>query len=514
MKLIMVLLMCLLLAGCGAENVDEGDDSGWTEYQQQQEELPEEEPLVYPGDFTLVYHKDHTLDPIVCGEGIQQDVASLLYEPLFCLNNNFEPENVLCESYTVSSDKCIYTLTIRDGVLFSDGSELTAADVAATLRRAVESERYAYRLRRVASISHSNRNRTVTITLLAPNSAFVSLLDIPVVKSGTEQQNVPTGTGPYLFVTASDGPQLIANTDWWQKKELPVSVIPLIHAKDEDTAVHLFSSDRAELLTVDPTGGHFPASGRFQETERPTTQMHFVGFNTVNSIFADSKVRAAFSAGIQRDVLVNAFLSDHAVATWLPISPLSELYPEGHDTVFEHEKTLAVFADALRSAAPEEGIDRELTMLVNEDNSFHMDNAGFIAEKLSVEDWTINVCALPWTEYLLALEQGEFDLYYAEVRLTADWDLSDLLGTEGILNYGRYNSLWMDMVMQDFAQTSERQTVAGRLCNYFAEETPIAPICFQNYTVLTHANVVEDLICAPNNTFYMIEKWRINLIRS
>lgn len=512
MRRLLALLLCLVLTGCGAENVDDDGDTGWEEYQQQQEEIPEEQPQTLPETFTLAYHKDHTLDPITCGEGIQQDVASLLYEPLFRLDDAFEPQPVLCESWSVSEDKCTYTLTIRDGVLFSDGSELTAGDVSATLRRAMESGRYAYRLRRVASISYSNRSRTVKIILLSPNSVLPSLLDIPIVKSGTEKQMVPTGTGPYLFVTASDGPQLILNSDWWQDKTLPVETIRLVHAKDEDTAVHLFSSDRVELLTIDPTGGHSPVSGYYKETERPTAQMHFIGFNTTRGVFTESTVRAAFSAGIQRNVLVNAFLSDHAMATWLPISPLSGLYPEELNTAFDHDKTLAALLDALEGARlPEE--DRELTLLVNQEDSFRMDNAGYIAEKLSVGDWTITVRALPWTEYLLALEQGDFDLYYGEVRLTADWDLTDLVGTEGTLNYGRYASLWMDLMLQDFAQAADRETVARRLCAYFVEEAPIAPVCFQNYTVLTHADVVEDMVCAPDNTFYSLEHWTIHLAR-
>lgn len=510
MRRFLLLLLCLLLTGCGAD-MDDGGDTGWEEYQQSQEDTVTEEVQTLPEAFTIAYHKDHTLDPVTCGEGIQQDVADLLYEPLFRLDQQFEPQNVLCESFTISADRCVYTLTIRDGVLFSDGSELTAGDVAATLRRAMESERYAYRFRRVAAIQSSNRSRTVTVTLQSPSSVFVSLLDIPIVKNGTEQQMVPTGTGPYLFVTGSDGPQLIRNSDWWQQKSLPVETIMLVHAKDEETASHLFSSDRVELLTIDPAGGHTPSSGHYREVERPTAQMHYVGFNTTGGVFADSTVRGAFSAGIQRNVLVDAFLSNHATAAWLPISPLSELYSEGYDTPYDHEKTPAEFAAALNALALPEGSTKELMFLVNGDNSFHRNNAEFIAEKLSVGGWTITVRPLPWTEYLLALEQGAFDLYYAEVRLTADWDLSDLIGTDGILNYGRYSSHWMDLMMQDFAQTLDRKTVANRMADYFVKEMPIAPVCFRNFTVLTHTDVVENMSCAPSNTFYMLENWTIQL---
>ena len=502
MRFLLALLICLMLTGCGAEDLEDVSDSGWEEYQHQEE--PVEVKENYPAAFSLAYHKDHTLDPITCGEGIQQDVASLLYEPLFRLDGSFEPRYVLCESYTASENAQVYTLSVRQGVLFSDGSELTAGDVAAALKRAQTSERYGYRLRNVASISHSNRKGTITVTLSVPNAAFLSLLDIPIVKSGTENQLVPVGTGPYLFVTADSGPQLIANDDWWQQGRLPVNTITLVHAKDEDTALHLFTSGRVELLTLDPTGGHSTVNGRNLATERPTAQMHFIGFNTTRGFFADSAARKAFSAGIARDVLVDAFLSDHAVSAEFPISPLSSIYPENLSEEYTDEEiAAALYGDG-------EEI-RELILLVNEEDTFRRDNAEFIAEELSSPTLIITVRTLPWTEYLLALEQGDFDLYYGEIRLTADWDLTDLIGTDGLLNYGRFSDLWLDTLMQVFAASADRAAVAERLCAYFAETAPIAPICFQNYTVLTHDKVVEGMTCAPDSTFYSLGSWTIHL---
>ena len=502
MRFLLALLICLLLAGCGAEDLEDVSDSGWEEYQQQEE--PVEVKDSYPAVFSLAYHKDHTLDPITCGEGIQQDVASLLYEPLFRLDGAFEPQYVLCESCDAGEDGLVYTLTIREGVLFSDGSELTAGDVAASLKRAQTSERYAYRLRNVSAVNYSNRKGTVTVTLLQPNTSFAALLDIPIVKKGTEDQLVPVGTGPYVFVTADSGPQLIANDDWWQKGSLPVQTITLVHAKDEDTALHLFASGRVELLTLDPTGGHTTVNGRNTETERPTAQMHFIGFNTACDFFADSAVRKAFSAGIERDVLVDVFLSNHALPASFPISPLSPLYPGEPSAAYTDEEIAAVLCGDGEEK-------RELILLVNEEDTFRVDNAEFIAEKLSFPTLTITVRALPWTEYLVALSQGDFDLYYGEVRLTADWDLTDLIGTGGLLNYGGYTDLWIDALLQAFSTTTDRAAVAGRLYGYFAETVPIAPICFQNYTVLTHENIVEGMTCAPDSTFYSLGNWTIHL---
>ena len=102
MRRIIPLLLAVLLAlsGCGS-NYEEGPGISWEEYQQSQSPDSEEassdgQDVNYPAVFSMAYHKDHTLDPITCGEGIQQDVAALLYEPLVELDVHMEPQPLLC----------------------------------------------------------------------------------------------------------------------------------------------------------------------------------------------------------------------------------------------------------------------------------------------------------------------------------------------------------------------------------------------------------------------------------
>ena len=51
---------------------------------------------------------------------------------------------------------------------------------------------------------------TLVITLTRSNGSFPALLDIPIVKVGTENDLVPLGTGPYVYTTAADGAALTA----------------------------------------------------------------------------------------------------------------------------------------------------------------------------------------------------------------------------------------------------------------------------------------------------------------
>ena len=296
--------------------------------------------------------------------------------------------------------------------------------------------------------------------------------------------------------------------DWWQQKSLPAETIPLVDAKDRDTALYLFSARRVELLPVDPTEDPSLVTGKAQSTSQPTSVLQFIGFNTAEGrLFSSAALRAAFSRGIDRETLVHAQLVQLALAAQFPVSPLSPLYPDSLETAYSEEAVL----EALKEAGQDTGEERELTLLVSAGDAFRAASARFIADHLSLLDWKIRVTALPWEEYLAALEAGEFDLYFGEVRLTADWDLTDLVGTGGALNYGGYTSEATDGLLLEFAGAENRTFSAQRLLSNLQANTPIAPVCFKNYAVLTHPGVVEGLSPAPAYLFRGMEGWTIHL---
>ena len=149
-KLFCLLLPALFLTGCWQEELPE--DTGLLSPGEELSQEPEPE-LLLPDSFSLSYAPDQSLDPIDCPDGPQQTVASLICEGLFRLTPGLEPENLLCESYTYDSERYAYTFALRPGVLFSDGSPLTARDVRSARERARQSERYGARLSQVSSIS-------------------------------------------------------------------------------------------------------------------------------------------------------------------------------------------------------------------------------------------------------------------------------------------------------------------------------------------------------------------------
>lgn len=502
LKLFCLLLPVLFLTGCWQE--DPPEDTGLL---RPGEELPEEpEPaLLLPESFSLPYGPDQSLDPIDCPDGMQQTVASLICEGLFRLTPELEAEPLLCERYTYDPERYAYVLTLRSGVLFSDGSPLTARDVRAALERARRSERYQARLSHVSSISAGDG--TVTITLSRPNTGFPALLDIPIAK---ESSGGPLGTGPYFLSQDEGGAFLAVNPIWWQGGGQPVDRISLEEASDQDSILYRFSSHEVQLITADLTGTDPVAlTGSVSQWDTDTTILQYVGFNTAVPPLDNAALRQALGESLNREHIVSGFLSGHGLAAQFPLSPSSPLYPEELETHFS--------ADALTQAVSRTGYtpERVLTLLVNAENSFKTAVADYLAESLTAAGVPVEIRVLPWEEYTAALAAGDFDLYYGEVRLTADWDLSPLLSTGGALNYGGWaDDGTMDGLLSSYNAAEDRAAAMEALCTYLRQQSPILPVCFKSASVLTQSGVLEDLTPTAAEPFYNLTGCTVHLRES
>lgn len=496
-----LLLPVLLLTGCWQEEPAEEINDLLPPVM---EGPAEEAGPSLPERFALPYMPGSSLDPITCADGMQQVVTSLICEGLFRLDGSLEPQLGLCISYTHDETASRYTFTLRPGVLFSDGMALTGRDVKASLDRARESERYRSRLSGISSISA--KGDTVTIALHRPNTGLPSLLDIPIVKSGTQNAAAPTGTGPYFYVEEETGAYLIANQSWWRGENQPVDRIALVEAPDPDAMLYRFSSHEVQLITADLTGTlAVSTTGSVDCLDAGTTLLQYVGCNTSREPLDSPSLRRALSAGIDRASIAGAFLSGHGTAAAFPVSPASSLYPADLEEAYSPDGLSSALAAGVY--VPE----RPLILLVNGENGFKRAIADRLAELWTQGGVTVEVRVLPWEEYASALAAGDFDLYYGEARLSADWDLSSLLEPGGALNYGHWSNPETSRLLAEFAGADDREDAMRALCVHLRNQAPFLPVCFKSTSVLTQAGVAEGMSPTAAEPFYDLGKWIVHL---
>lgn len=465
-------------------------------------------------DFVLPCYRGESFHPLTGSNRTNLNLAPLIYEALFELDATFTPKAVLCETQAVSEDGLTWTFTLRKGVAFSDGAALTPGDVVYSLQTAMgPNSLYAARLGGVKSVRAAGED-SITVTLAAPNGNLPALLDVPIVREG---EGVTLGTGPYVLTTEGENLLLRKNPVWWQGKALPKEEIQLYSVQAADALIHAFDTREISLVAADLTGTNaLGFSGSYEVWDYPTSVMLYVGYNLKEGPCKDEAVRKALSYGFDRAAVAKSLLSGHATAAALPFSPATTNYDTTQAETMTYapqtvDELLAAAGWALGDGVRVKGRETlNLTLLVNNDSTYRIAVAEYLASDLAKAGVTVEVRKLSWEEYNAALAAGNFDLYLGQVKLTGDFDLAPILGSGGALNYGGYADPDTDVLLAEYRAAGDvtRPAAAANLCRRLGETNPITVLCFKNWSVLTHWGKISGVKATQQNVFYDFPGWK------
>ena len=505
----------MLLAGCGKKTVE--PEISYDE---------EEQVVVDKTDdlFALNYSSQSAMNPYTTDNIHNQRVAQLVYEPLVQLDDNFLPQPGLFLSWA-SEDGVVWTFQPDLSRVFHDGKQLTAQDIAYSINSAKESALYAARLRSVVDVNPLE-DGTVVITLDRPNTQFPALLTIPVIENNSLSYSFPSGTGPYFF--GDEYNTLLRFNEHPKAKDMPIDVIVLREYAAMEDVINAFDNSDLDLVCNDPSGeSDLSFSSVSEARQYNTTNLQFIAFNTNSRFFSNPVFRRAFSTAVDRSYAVS-LLNDCAVATVLPIHPSSLYYDDslvgglGYDMSYTASqltdaKVLDYDGDGAREYLASEGsteaTELNLSMLVCSDSKQKTAVCNKLATDLGQIGVNLTVNALPWEEYLEALQIGNFDLYYGETRLTADFDLSPILVTGGAVNFGGVtNPIYQEAISAYLsADEAHRAEACRAMLATIVDNAPILPVCFEKHEVCAHRGVVGGLDPKQDNIFQDLKDWTINL---
>lgn len=484
MKKLLCLTLALLLLLVGCDVPDDGGESIIPD-------TPEEEKYVpNTSYFGVAFASNESADPYTTPNKLNAELLGLICEPLFEVSDTFAVSPVLCADYSYENRE--YTITIKDGVTFSDGSELTAADVEYSLNAAREaSSYYATRLSGIESVRASNKNGHLKIKLRYDNARFISLLDFPIIKKGTRGDMLPRGTG--LYAPKDDFTALVARANHHSGKTVKYDALALCDVSSTDELVFKFDTHDVTLLTSDPTGTtQITPTGTAARTNVPTTQLHYLGFNARRAPLSDKNVRRAIARAIDRESAATGDFALMGNAAALPFHPKSALY--------NAELAAALSYDGATPLPTTE----ELTLLVNSENSGKLAVCKRIAETLTRLGAPTAVRAVSFDEYTRALARGDFDLYYAEVALGADFDITRLIS--GSLNYGGFSDASMTAAASAYLGGDEGY---NDYISAFCDTVPFAPILFKDTAMYTEENFFKAVFPSAQNIYYNFANWEI-----
>lgn len=269
-------------------------------------------------------------DPLVawgCGEHVHEP---LIQSTLITTDEDLNFVNDLATDYLCSSDGLVWTFTIRDDVVFSDGEPLSARDVAFTVNGVIDSamsEADLSMVDRAVAVSDT----VVELHLNKPHNALLYTLAVlgivPEHAYGPEYGRNPIGSGRYVLERWDKGQQVIftANPTYYGRKPSMERVVVVF--MDEDAALAAVQKGEVDIAytyatharqafegyelaaykTVDSRGVSLPSvpAGGTKLVEGD------MAFNTGNDVTADVAVRRAINCGLDRDAVIEHVLDGY-----------------------------------------------------------------------------------------------------------------------------------------------------------------------------------------------------------
>ncbi len=272
----------------------------------------------------------NNLDPRVGSDEVSQKIQQLVFSTLLALDERLQVGPGLASGWTTPTPTT-YVVTLRQGVSFHDGHELTSDDVVHTFRSFlapdfISPRKGAYRmLDEVRAIDRY----VVEFVLKEPFGSFPINLVMPIVpKDATAAlRDMPIGTGPYRFVSfAADDRVVLAPFEQYyggapRNEGIVIKVVPddtmrglELRKGAIDLVVNDLAPDIVHQLREDP---------RLQVVEAPGSDYAYAGMNLRDPVLRDVRVRRALSHAVDREAIVEHLrrgLAEPAVGILPPMS--------------------------------------------------------------------------------------------------------------------------------------------------------------------------------------------------
>jgi len=485
----MVLLICLLLSGCAGAEGYVPTGNGLTPEEGENPTSPTEAEEVL---LKMPYYASETMNPYTSTNFTNRSLFPLLYEGLFTVSRDYEATGRLCKELTASADNRTFTLTLA-AARFSDGTQVTARDVVASLNAAKEGTYYAGRFTYIKSVA-AGEDGSVVITASCAMENLPLLLDIPIVKEMDVQADRPIGSGPYAW---GEG-QLVRRADWWLDGNLPIhaQTIDLVASADATQIRDDFQFSDMNLVLADPCSDRYADyMCDFELWDAENGNFVYLGFNiTEEKFFANEAIRQLITYAVDRDTIASGAYQGFARSACLPCSPLFPYYSTVLAEKYSYDiQKLSDYVQANNLAGT------PIVMLANSDDSLRLRVARSIAASLESTGLVVTLSTLNSKKYAQALSAGEYDLYVGQTRLSPNMDLSVFFKNGGKLSYGGISDVTPATLCQEaLANHGNYYT----LHKYVMDNALICPVVFQSYAIYADRGLLTGLNPARDNLFY------------
>ena len=490
--------------------------------------------------FTVQYGPNpETLDPALNSAIDASNTIITVFEPLLLINENNEVIGGQAESWEASEDGLTWTFTMRDGLKWSDGTDLNAKDFEYSFKRMADPDTAAPYAETclgmiegfeeaagfpdadgnptvepnldALNVKASDDGKTLTIVLAYPCSYFDKIVAFaamsPVQKATVEANGDAWCTSPDTYVC--NGPFMI--TEWtpserivltknpnyvggWDSSKIVSESITLLLLEDSSASFAAYNSGEAVLIKDVPTdeipsltkaedGGDF-----YVDTILGT---YYVSLNLKRDAFKDAKVRKALALAIDRDYVANTIMqgtystADSIVGPGV-VDEQGYFHDNGNAPYIsaDYEANLAEAKKLLAEAGYPNGEGYPTIEYSCNDAGYHVPLAEYLQQAWGDLGITLTINKMEWSSFTPARRAGEYDV--ARNGWVMDYNdpsnMLDLFCSGNGNNDGKYSNPEFDAAIEAsrVADVTEHFAQLHKAEDILMEDTGCLPIAYYN----------------------------------
>lgn len=413
---------------------------------------------------TLAYSGSDTLNPYTAETSVNLNLCSLLYEGLTCFDETLTPGLKLAASVEQTSDTAL-TVTLNQGVKFSDNTVVTPDDIIKSFSLAKSSDNFKALLSNVKSVKAKD-DKSVVFELASPDINALACLSFPVIKPGKKQP--PAGTGPYVF---EEGENPCLKTNPHNAARPKIDKIMLFDSPDKDAMLYSLENGSVSYFYSDLSDGSIPRTSS-ASIKVPLNSLVFVGINSKRAALSDAHVRSALSIALNRNNICSSAFAGRARPAVAPFNPSWKAAQQ-----INGFKTDENVSDAVAQLKQSGYNKLSLELLTVDENSFRLATAEMLVGQLARAGIELKVKKLPFSEYIKSVKAGNFELYLGEIRLAADMSLRPFFAKGGSASHGIKNG--GDTSKAYFEYLSGQISIQD-FTDFFISDVPFIPLCWRD----------------------------------
>ncbi len=498
--MLLTVCMTLSLAACGGKGSG-SDDAGSSEGASGN-----------GGEITAqIGPNPETLDPALNSAIDGANMLITLFEPLLIIDENNEVQPGQAEEYEVSDDGLVWTFTMREGLKWSDGSDLTAKDFEYTFKRLCDTELAAPYGETVVgmidgyqdaignpdeegntttepdkeklNVVASEDGKTLTITLAYPCSYFdkiAAFATMSPVQQATIEENGDAWSvdpetyvcnGPYMIKEWTPSERIVCEKNpnysgGWDSSRIVTDTLTFLLLEDSSAAYAAYTGGEAQMIKDVPTE-EIPSLTSVEDGGDyyvdPILGTYYISMQTQKEPFNDVNVRKALNLAIDRDYIANVIMQgtyspayNFVGAGVIDADPNEMFYDVAVDAnggkpyiSEDYEANLEEAKKALADAGYPDGEGFPTITYSTNDQGYHVAVAEYLQSCYKELGITMNIDKVEWASFTPQRRAGDYDM--ARNGWVYDYNdasnMIELLYSTNGNNDGKYKSKEFDAVI-------------------------------------------------------------------